>query len=76
MLSDDHKKVGKLIADMGLEKFLEVCGEQCAQFGSECDSPDPSYKRRFQTQWEVIGEGLRGLARKARSFHMGSPFVR
>jgi hypothetical protein len=74
-LSPDHDRIGHLIAEMGLEKFLEVTGEKCAMIGATCQSSDTNAKRHFQMQWEGIGENLRGLARKARSAMIGAPFV-
>lgn len=73
-MSRDHEKIGKLIAEMGLEKFLEVSAEQCAQFGSECRSKHTAIQNHMLAQWEMIGENLRALASSARSARIHEPF--
>lgn len=75
MIQDPHKYVGVAIAEMGLEKFLEVVGEKCAMIGATCKSSDGEAQRHFQKEWERIGENCRSLASSARVAMIGSPFL-
>jgi hypothetical protein len=71
----DHQAVAELIARWGLEKFLEIVGEQCADFGSQCRSKHLPIQNNMKANWEMIGENLRGLASLARTANIHLPFV-
>lgn len=69
----NHDDISAAIKNLGLEKFLEMTGESCAQIGHEQGLliSDPA-GRQLQQAWEHVGNDLRKAAATARHFRIGN----